>query len=211
MTTKMKRPAAAVLAAVVLGLFFACSSGEDNGKSEQTITFNAPAPHNLSERFFELDATASSGLPVSYDSSDPSVAAINGRTASLLKKGTTTITASQAGNSAFFEAPRISRLLTVNEDNNVNKKEQTITFDLGTTELNFTVGELTLEATASSGLPVTFTDNHINVVIDGYLLKLTYTGLHYDDDITITASQTGNDEYNAAPNVSKILHIKHDE
>ncbi|OAV64596.1 hypothetical protein Barb4_03960 [Bacteroidales bacterium Barb4] len=74
----------------------------------------------------------------------------------MLKKGTTTITASQAGNSAFFEAPRISRLLTVNGNNNVNKRDQTITFDLGVAKLNFTDGELTLEATVSFGLPIKY-------------------------------------------------------
>ncbi|MDR1455268.1 MAG: hypothetical protein LBJ01_06425 [Tannerella sp.] len=207
----MKHPALSLLSAAMLLSFSACGGGEDNGKSEQAITFDVLAPRNLSERFFELNATASSGLPVSYASSESSVAAISGRTVTLLKKGTTNITASQAGNGAYFEAAQITRLLTVNEDNNDRKKNQTITFELSVTELNFNEGELTLEATASSGLPVSFTANHINVAIEGTLLKLTYTGSHYDDDVTVTASQEGNDEYNAAPNVSRGLHIKHDE
>lgn len=44
---------------------------------------------------FELTATASSGLPVSYEIADPSIATINGSTVHILKAGKTTITATQ--------------------------------------------------------------------------------------------------------------------
>jgi hypothetical protein len=158
-----------------------------------------------------LNATASSGLSVSFTSSDPSVASVSGKTASLHKAGTVTITASQTGNDSYFEAPSIRQTLLVNEDNNPNKENQTISFELSITELNFLLGEITLEATATSGLPVTFTANHPYVRITGNTLKLIYEGEHYNDIATITASQAGNDAYNAAPNVSKGLRVLHEE
>ena len=52
----------------------------------------------MGDAAFELTATASSGLPVSYTSSDPLVASISGSTVTILRAGTVTITATQAGN-----------------------------------------------------------------------------------------------------------------
>ena len=46
---------------------------------------------------FQLNATASSGLPVTYSSSNTSVATISGNTVTIVGVGTSTITASQAG------------------------------------------------------------------------------------------------------------------
>jgi hypothetical protein len=194
----------------VVILFAACGGG-DNTRSEQTITFDPLLPHNLSEGSFKLTATASSGLPVIFASSDLAVASISDETVMLHKKGTITITATQPGNDRYFEAPAIKRNLVINEDNDPNKKDQTITFELSVTSLNYNIGVLTLEATATSGLPVTFYTDHRFVRISDNTLELVYEGIHYDDYATITASQAGNNEYNAAPNVSKILHVVHDE
>jgi hypothetical protein len=193
---------------LLLVMFASC--GEKDGKREQTISFNSLSPRNLSEGAFTLVATASSGLPVTFSSSDPSIASISGNTVTPLKKGSVDITASQAGNDEYFEAPKIVRTLVINEDNNASKKDQTITFELSVPELSFGT-DLTLEATASSGLPVTFTSTFQYIQITGNILRLTYEGEHYDADAIITASQPGNDEYNAAPNVSQQLHVKHDE
>jgi hypothetical protein len=206
---RMKAKFFALLSMIVL--LTACGGGDDNSKVEQSITFGALRPHNLSEKTLELNATASSGLQVSFKSSDPSVASISGKTVSLLKKGSAAITASQAGNDAYHEAPSIVQTLVVNEDNNAAKKNQTIDWVLPETAWNFSQGELTLNATSSSGLPVTFSAAHTNVQISGNTLRLTYTGQHYDTNIDITASQAGNDEYNAAPLVVKVLRISHSE
>ncbi|GHU66732.1 hypothetical protein FACS189413_00240 [Bacteroidia bacterium] len=194
----------------MLVVFTACG-GSDDSKADQSIFFGTLAPHNLSEGSFDLTATASSGLPVSFKSSDLSVALVSGKSVILLKKGTTTITAAQSGNDAFYEAPSVNQTLIVNEDNNTAKTNQTITWDLPETAWNFSQGELTLNATATSGLPVTFSAAHPNVQISGNTLTLTYSGSHYDTNIDITAYQAGNNEYNAAPLVVKVLHISHSE
>jgi hypothetical protein len=195
---------------IVLVLFTSCGE-KNNGKQEQTISFGNLLPHNLSEGAFELTATASSGLPVSFASSNSSIASINGNTVTLRAKGTVEITASQPGNDEYFEAPNIVRSLIINEDNNPDKSDQTITFTLSVSEWTYGSGDLILEATASSGLPVVFSSDYPYVSITGNVLRLTYEGVHYDANATITASQPGNDEYNAAPNVSRTLHVQHND
>lgn len=70
----------------------------------QTITFNALPGKRVDALPFSLGATASSGLPVSYSSSDPAVATINGGTATITGIGSTTITASQPGTATYLPA-----------------------------------------------------------------------------------------------------------
>jgi hypothetical protein len=200
------------ITSILSAFFVLLSCGSDDAtKSEQTITFAPLAPRNLSEGSFTLTATSSSGLTVAYTGSDPSVATIAGATVTLHKAGVTTITASQSGNDAWFEAPRISRQLVVNEDNNPNKQSQTIAFELGIEEFFASQGTLTLEATATSGLPVTFTSSSDEALIQGNRLTLIYTGEHYQNlAIQITATQSGDATYNAAQPVTRSLRITHD-
>ncbi|MCW3092367.1 MAG: hypothetical protein JWP81_3436 [Ferruginibacter sp.] len=60
-------------------------------------------------------ASASSGLPVFYASSNTSVATILNNTIVIVGQGTCTITASQPGNADYNAAPNISQNLTVNK------------------------------------------------------------------------------------------------
>jgi hypothetical protein len=83
-------------------------------KASQTITFGALPAKNFGDRPFALTATASSGLTVSYTSSNPAVATVSGSTVTILRAGTTTITASQPGNATYSAALPVSRTLTVN-------------------------------------------------------------------------------------------------
>jgi hypothetical protein len=69
----------------------------------------------------ELTATASSGLPVAYESSDETVAVINGSTLVIVGAGTASITASQEGNAQYLPAAPVVQDLVV------AKKELTVT------------------------------------------------------------------------------------
>ncbi|HNH59109.1 MAG TPA: MBG domain-containing protein [Cyclobacteriaceae bacterium] len=82
-------------------------------KCNQTITFNALSSKTYGDLSFNLTATASSGLPVTYTSSNSSVATVSGNTVTITGAGSTTITASQAGNVDFFAAPSVPQTLTV--------------------------------------------------------------------------------------------------
>jgi trimeric autotransporter adhesin len=79
----------------------------------QTISFSSLPGKQVDEAPFTLNATASSGLPVSYTSSNPGVATVSGNTATITGVGSTTITASQAGSATFLPAGNASQMLRV--------------------------------------------------------------------------------------------------
>jgi hypothetical protein len=56
----------------------------------------------------QLNATASSGLPVTYSVSDPTVAKVSGNVLTLLQPGTTVVTATQAGDADYRAAPPVT-------------------------------------------------------------------------------------------------------
>src|SRR5262249_15459967 len=77
-------------------------TGSANGtlvvsKANQSISFGALGNRSLSASPFTLSASASSGLPVAFASTNPSVATVSGNTVTLLAPGSTDIVASQAG------------------------------------------------------------------------------------------------------------------
>ncbi len=84
-------------------------------KQDQTISFLSILPRLASDQPFDLDPKSSAGLPVSYSSSNSSVATINGKTVTITGAGTTTITASQAGDAVFAAAEDQTQVLTVLE------------------------------------------------------------------------------------------------
>ena len=86
-------------------------------KAPQTITFNALSPVLDDAAPFALSASASSGLTVAYSSSNTSVATVSGNTVTIVGIGSTTITASQAGNTNVDVAPSVGQTLTVNRSN----------------------------------------------------------------------------------------------
>lgn len=166
-------------------------------KGNQTITFGPLANKFISDAPFNLTATASSGLAITYVSSNLSVATISGSTVTIVGLGTTTITASQPGNSNYNAAPSVDQPLTVN-----NLLSQTITFNPLPAK---TIGDnpFALTATASSGLPVSYTSSNTSVAtISGTLVFIVGPGT-----TTITASQAGNSTYNAALDVNQNLVV----
>ncbi|WP_243373251.1 MBG domain-containing protein [Geotalea sp. SG265] len=84
-------------------------------KQDQTITFNPLAAVTYGNGDFNPGATASSGLTVSYTSSNTAVATIIGGQVHIVGVGTTTITASQAGDATYNPAANVSQPLTVNK------------------------------------------------------------------------------------------------
>ncbi|NBS50942.1 MAG: hypothetical protein EBS97_10160, partial [Verrucomicrobia bacterium] len=82
-------------------------------QSAQTIAFGSLDAKTYGDSTFALSATANSGLSVSYSSSDTSVATVAGSTVTILKAGSTVITASQAGNAQYAAATSVQQTLTV--------------------------------------------------------------------------------------------------
>jgi FG-GAP repeat/Secretion system C-terminal sorting domain len=79
----------------------------------QTITFPSMCSKDNTDIDFSPGATASSGLTVAYTSSNTSVASISGTNIHITGTGTTTITASQSGNSDYAAAISIGHSFTV--------------------------------------------------------------------------------------------------
>ncbi|HSD85314.1 MAG TPA: Ig-like domain repeat protein, partial [Anaerolineae bacterium] len=83
-------------------------------KADQTITF-APLPDKTyGDADFVITATASSGLPVSFETSATDQCTNVGSTIQLTGAGSCTITATQAGNEIYHPALPISRTFTIN-------------------------------------------------------------------------------------------------
>jgi uncharacterized repeat protein (TIGR02543 family) len=86
----------------------------DITQGSQTITFGPLANQTVGVADYAPGATASSGLTVTYISSNPAVATIVGGLIHVVGVGTTTITASQAGNGTYLAASDVNQSLTIN-------------------------------------------------------------------------------------------------
>ncbi|NME71811.1 LamG-like jellyroll fold domain-containing protein [Flammeovirga aprica] len=82
-------------------------------KFNQAITFETLSSVNTRVKTIELSATASSGLAVTYESSNPAVATVNGATITVIGAGETDIIASQVGNERYNEAVNVVQKLIV--------------------------------------------------------------------------------------------------
>jgi len=86
-------------------------------RAAQTISFAALDPVFDDVASISLSATSSSGLPVSFTSSNPDVATVSGNTVTIVATGSTTVTASQSGNQNYLPAQNVQRTLNVVRSN----------------------------------------------------------------------------------------------
>ena len=166
-------------------------------RSAQTINFGPLATILRSNGPFALGATASSGLPVGYSSSNPGVATVSGNTVTVTGYGTTLITATQAGDAAYLPAAPTSQSLTV------TGTAQAIRFGPLAAEL-VNAAPFTLGATSDSGLPVSYTSSNPAVAsVDGDTVTVSRAG-----STLITATQAGNLTFQPATSVSRTLYVR---
>src|SRR5205085_1063949 len=78
-------------------------------QATQTITFNTLADKTTASAPYTLNGTASSGLAITYVSSNTSVVTISGSTATIVGSGDALITASQPGNINYSAATDVAR------------------------------------------------------------------------------------------------------
>ncbi len=162
----------------------------------QTITFPQPADTALGAGPVALTATASSTLTVSYTSNSTAICMVSGASVTLLTVGLCSITANQAGDASYGAAPSVTRTF------NVTQLTQTITFPQpADTALN--AGPVSLTATASSTLTVSYTSNSTAIcMVSGASVTLVTVGL-----CSITANQAGDASYAAAPSVTRTFNV----
>ena len=115
-----------VTASVVDNFYYGTTSGVVTiSKASQTITFASMPTRFAGSGAFQVFPTASSNLTVALSSSNTAVATVTGSSITPLTAGSTTISATQAGDLNFNAAVTVDRVLTV-----VNTPiAQTISFD----------------------------------------------------------------------------------
>ncbi|MFY9826687.1 MAG: IPTL-CTERM sorting domain-containing protein, partial [Thermoanaerobaculia bacterium] len=172
--------------------------------SPQTITFTSTPPANaaVGGAAYNVTATASSGLPVTFtiDPSATAVCSISGSTVSFIGNGTCVIDADQAGDANFDPAPQVQQSFGV-------KTAQTISFT-SSPPATPTVGgaTYTVTATATSGLAVTFTiDASASTVCSISGSTVSFIG---NGTCVIDADQAGDANFYPAPQVQQSFGAK---
>jgi len=178
-------------------------------KLQPTITWSPDASiFNVED---VLSATNANGLTVelSVAAADEAYVACSGNTATMIdaKSEAVTVTAHVTGNNLYEDAD-ITKSITI-----TNKTKQSISWANGdfsrlkTTDATKTI---TLDATASSGLPVSYKlegdATGLSLHQNGNTWTLTYSAQECKNT-TIVAMQAGNDEYAPAPNFSLPVKV----
>jgi hypothetical protein len=161
-------------------------------KLDQTISFEPLSDKTYGDPDFSLSATASSGLVVNFSASG--YCNVAGITVHLTGAGSCTITTSQSGNAMYNPASDVSQSF------NIAKADQTITFP-SIDDKQFGIADFAPSATASSGLPVSYSASGNCTILNGNI-HLTGAG-----SCTATASQSGDNNYNPAQDVSQSFNI----
>ena len=221
-----------VTASVVDNFFFGTTSGVVTiSQASQTITFASIPTKFAGSGAFVVAPSSTSNLTVALTSSNAGVATVSGFSITPLTAGSTTISATQAGDTNYQAAATVTQVLTVV----TSPIAQTISFPAlparrvaslkdvyaqaqllaTTTSLSFadatsvaqaqarSQGSFQLVATASSALPVTFTSTVTAVAtVVGNLCTPVTPGV-----TNIVATQAGNSAFSAASSVTQSLVI----
>jgi cyclophilin family peptidyl-prolyl cis-trans isomerase len=163
----------------------------------QTISFPQPASVKFGTTV-PLNATATSGLKVSFASANASLAKITAGRLQPTGTGTVRITASQSGDATWNAAPPVTRTVQI------MKGDQKIVFTNPGNKTFVAGGTFGLSATVNSKLPLTFTSSNSTVIsIQGH--SATFRGR---GQATLTATQSGDKNWNPAPPVKWTVRVR---
>jgi hypothetical protein len=182
-------------------------------KTSQTIAFAQPSARAVGQ-VASLSASATSGLVVSFRTDTPSVCTVSGDTVTAIAGGTCAVTASQAGDDRFAAARDLQRSFVVqvgqggqgngnnhHPNDGSTKTLQSISF--GQPQAAAVGQVVPLTASASSGLAVSFrSDTPAMCSVSGATLTAMAAGV-----CTVTASQAGDNNYQAAPNMTESFQV----
>ena len=179
----------------------------------QTITFAALAAETYGAGPITLDATASSGLAVTYTATGP--ATIAGSTLTLTGAGSVTVTASQAGNGTYAAATPVSQSFTVSPavltvtaksvSREVGQPNPALTYVItgfvGSDTSSIVSGSVTLATTAVTSsptgqYPITF------VASTDTLAAASYTFTFVNGTLTVAGSTSQTITFPALPSVT---------
>jgi hypothetical protein len=164
----------------------------------QKITFKAPTATQLAADSIPLTASASSGLPVSFQIvSGAATLNADGKSFTLTGGGSIVLRATQPGNLSYQAATAVQ--ITIK----IVQAAQMITFNPPLSVM-LNSSPIPLVATSSSGLPVTLSvmSGPARLGVDNRTLELTGSGA-----VTISATQAGSIRVRAATAVTKIITV----
>jgi hypothetical protein len=199
-------PASALLLSTLLStLLSACGGGGSGAEVEarsQTLTVDAaPSSTLTTSSTTTLRASASSGLAVTFRSATPEVCQVDARSGvvSSLRAGTCRIQLDQSGNETYAPAATLTVTIEIQAD-----AHQTLRFATAPT---LTLGgTATVQAAASSGLPVRYSSLTPEVcqvdAASGLVSSLTA------GDCRIAADQDGSPTVLAAQQVTQTLAVQ---
>jgi len=150
----------------------------------QTITFGPLPNQPFGTAAFSVSATASSGLPVAFASTSPTVCTVSASTVNLVSAGICGIQATQAGNATFAAATPVSASFTVTM----------VAPTIGFTVPNQSYGASGFSVSASSNSTGVFTYTVTSgpATVSGSMLTLTGIGT-----VTLQASEAADGNYTA--------------
>jgi len=165
----------------------------------QTITFNPQGAQTfVSGGVFTINplATSTSGLAISYSSLTSGTCTVSGINVNIVAAGTCTLAADQPGNAAFLAATQATQSISI------GKANQSIAFGALSTK-PLSSPPFTVSATATSSLAVAFTSTTTGIcTVSGNTVTLVAVGT-----CTVAADQSGNANYNAAPQVTQSFGV----
>ncbi len=165
----------------------------DNNLRGQIIKFNEVQNVEYASDPFFIYAESSENLPVKYEVlSGP--ATLSGSILTVTDLGSVIIKAFNEGDINILPASDTIQFEVI-------KASQTIFFDLPD-EVPLSTNSIALKAYSSSGLDVSYRIIAGKGSISGNILSFTEAG-----DISIEAYQEGNDKYNSATSVTKIIKV----
>ena len=166
-------------------------------QTAQTITFPDIPVKGYGDTSYNLNATSSSGLAVTYVSSNTTVATVSGSTVTIKTTGYSVISAYQAGNATYAPATAVPQLLVVcpKATLTVTADSKTITAGTTTPALTYTIAGFKKSETSSviSGTPVIqspgsnlSTGTYPIVINQGTMAATNYDFMMVDGTLTVS-------------------------
>lgn len=173
-------------------------------KADQTIGFSAPADRSSASAPFNLSASATSGLPVTFSLISGPASILGGTVTLTGEPGTVVIQASQAGDANWNAAAPVQQSFEATDTPPVTVA-QVITFPKPPAKRFLSESPVTLFASASSGLDVVFEVVAGPATVNGSQFTFTGTG-----KVTVRATQPGGPGFHPAPPVTQSFTVAPD-
>jgi hypothetical protein len=170
-------------------------------KAQQTINFNPPTTLSATATAYALDATAGTGLTVTFTSSTPLICDVTVTPLRLVKAGRCTIKASQTGDERYLAARDVIRSITITK---AAQAAFTVANSNASSIAKGPTGITLTPAGGSGSGAVTYSVRGVGCVLaTDNLTVSTSTALGRSVTCSVTATKATDDLYNRAVSVAK--------